>query len=187
MSLDDNAVANSIKLICKYLNENDVDYVIVGGISVIAWGRTRTTEDIDFIIDHKILNITDFVVYLKNNNFSADEDDFKGFELKDHCTIFYKQGMFRIDIIGNYTLDNQISIDDAKAFKFQEINVKIDSPESLIAHKLLFGSQQDLEDAIAIYLRLKEKLDLDRLSIHAVRLKITDKLKKFLKDIKKVE
>lgn len=180
MSLDDNAIISAIKIICSYLNDNQVDYVIVGGISVIAWGRTRTTEDIDLIIDQNSLNIKDFVKHLTVNNFFADESDFEGFKSKDHCTLFYKDGMFRIDIIGIYNEDNQISIDEAKTFQFQGIEIKIDSPESLIAHKIQFGSQQDYEDASAIYARLREKIDLKILFKNAERLKITDELKSFL-------
>jgi len=66
--MDANSLINAIKSLCTYLNINNIDYVIVGGISVIAWGRTRTTEDIDIIINHTQLNIPDFVNYLKKNN-----------------------------------------------------------------------------------------------------------------------
>ena len=181
MSFSDDSIANSIKIICSYLNSNKIDYVIVGGISVLAWGRTRTTEDIDLIIDHSLLNIPEFVKYLKENNFLVDESDFDGFESKDHCTIFYKDGMFRIDIIGVYSSDNEISIKDSHSFAFQGLQVKIDAPESLIAHKLLFGSQQDYEDAVAIYTRLKGKIDVNKLISHGIRLNIKDKLNEFLK------
>ena len=61
--MDANSLINAIKSLCTYLNINNIDYVIVGGISVIAWGRTRTTEDIDIIINHAQLNIPDFVNY----------------------------------------------------------------------------------------------------------------------------
>lgn len=186
MSFSDDTVANSIKLICSYLNRNKIRYVIVGGMSVLAWGRIRTTEDIDLIIDHKSLNISDFVQYLEKNNFSVDESDFDGFKSKDHCTIFYKDGMFRIDIIGIYNEDNKISIEESQSFKFQDLTIKIDAPESLIAHKLLFGSQQDYEDALAIFTRIEDKIDLNKLKSHASRLKIEKKLQNFLDNINKI-
>jgi hypothetical protein len=155
----------------------------VGGISVLAWGRSRTTDDIDIIIDHEKLNISDFVEYLKNKNFSADESDFTGFIHKDHCTIFYKDGLFRIDIIGIYNFDNKISVNEAIEMEFHGTNIKIDSPESLIAHKLNFGSQQDIEDAYSVLIRNKEKINNNKLKKHAERLNVLNKLEKLLKSI----
>ncbi|MHA1990882.1 MAG: hypothetical protein ACW981_07480 [Candidatus Hodarchaeales archaeon] len=49
----ENILVKSIAHLCNYLNNNNINYVIVGGISVIAWGRSRTTEGIDIIIDHE--------------------------------------------------------------------------------------------------------------------------------------
>jgi hypothetical protein len=181
--MDSNSLIGAIKIICNYLNEQNIPYVVVGGISVIAWGRSRTTDDIDFIIDHRKLNINHFVSYLKKNNFFADEEDFLGFQTQDHCTIFFKDGLFRVDIIGVYNEDNQISINQATKISFFEIQINIDNPESLIAHKLLFGSDQDIEDAYAILIRLKDQISIDFLFSNAERLKVKKKLKKLLKRI----
>jgi hypothetical protein len=95
--------------------------------------------------------------------------------------------MFRIDIIGIYNEDNRISVNEAKSFNFQGLQVKIDSPESLIPHKLLFGSQQDYEDATAIYTRLKDTIDVEKLKKHAIRLNILRKLNNFLDFISEQE
>ena len=179
--MNSNSLVNALKFICEYLNENNIPYVVVGGISVIAWGRARTTDDIDIIIDDKKLNISDFVNYLNNNNFMADFDDFLGFKSKDHCTIFFKDGLFRIDIIGVYNEDNQISINQASIIEFFGIKIRIDNPESLIVHKLIFGSQQDVEDAFAILVRLGKKINKITLENYAKRLNVTEKLKNLLK------
>ena len=37
--------------ICRSLNEQDAKYLIVGGFAVIEHGFTRTTEDIDLLVD----------------------------------------------------------------------------------------------------------------------------------------
>ena len=182
--MDSNSLISALKLICTYLNDKKVPYVIVGGISVIAWGRSRTTDDIDIILDHRLLNINDFVSYLTENNFFADIDDFQGFNSKDHCTIFFKDGLFRIDIIGIYNQDNQTSVDNAVLIEFYNVKIRIDNPESLIAHKLLFSSDQDIEDAYAILIRLDNKIDKELLLWYAERLNVVEKLKKLLKKSK---
>ena len=182
--MDSNSLINALKFISGYLSDKNIPYVIVGGISVIAWGRSRTTDDIDIILDHKKLNVTDFVSFLTDNDFFADIEDFKGFQSQDHCTIFFKDGLFRIDIIGIYDQDNQISIDRAVLIDFFGIKIKIDNPESLIAHKLLFGSDQDIEDAYAIIVRLDNKINKESLLWYAERLDVIDKLKELLKKSK---
>ena len=50
--MNSNSIVTALKLISQYLNEHSIPYVVVGGIIVIEWGRSRTTEDIDIIIDH---------------------------------------------------------------------------------------------------------------------------------------
>ena len=182
--MDSNSLINALKIVCTYLNDKKIPYVIVGGISVVAWGRSRTTDDIDIILDHRLLNVTDFVSYLTENNFFADLHDFQGFETKDHCTIFFKDDLFRIDIIGIYNQDNQISVDQSVLIEFFDIKIKIDNPASLIAHKLLFNSEQDIEDAYAILIRLDNKIDKELLLWHAERLNVIDKLKELLKKLK---
>lgn len=179
--MNSNSIVTALKLISQYLNEHSIPYVVVGGISVIAWGRSRTTEDIDIIIDHTKVKIEDFVSYLKEHDFLADTDDFLGFTSKDHCTFFFKDGLFRIDIIGIYNQDNRISINQSVPVEFYGIKINIDSPESLIAHKLQFGSDQDIEDAFAILTRLDNKLNKELLIWHAERLNVIKNLKELLK------
>ena len=54
MTSSKRSVEKIIQLLAKYMDEMGIDYVIVSGIAVIAWGRPRTTQDIDIIIDHGI-------------------------------------------------------------------------------------------------------------------------------------
>lgn len=37
--------------LCKYLNEEGANYILIGGFSMIYHGFTRTTEDIDLLVD----------------------------------------------------------------------------------------------------------------------------------------
>ena len=57
------SVFDYIKKLISYFNDNDINYVVVGGIAVMFTGRTRATQDIDFIIEHKKLDIPDFISY----------------------------------------------------------------------------------------------------------------------------
>jgi hypothetical protein len=44
--------------ICRALNEAGAQYILIGGFAVIAHGGTRTTKDIDLLVDPSPDNIT---------------------------------------------------------------------------------------------------------------------------------
>ena len=58
------------------------------------------------------------------------------------------------------------------------LSIKVDSPEFLIISKIIYGSEQDFEDAASIYLRLntKKQLNLKKINELASKLDISDRL-----------
>ncbi len=96
-------ISKSLEKLVGYFDSNSIPYVIVGGVAVIVTGRTRMTTDVDIILDHEKIQREDFVDYLVNEGFDANLRDFDGFDEKSHCSIFFKEGMFRIDLKGVYS------------------------------------------------------------------------------------
>jgi hypothetical protein len=43
-------IEDILKLVSEFLNENGIEYVIVGGMAVLFYGNPRTTMDIDYVI-----------------------------------------------------------------------------------------------------------------------------------------
>ena len=159
-----NVITRIIHIITDYFDNNSIPYVIVGGIAVISWGRPRTTQDIDIIIDHEKLSINDFSSFLSKNNFFVETQEIiDGFNEKSQVTILDKQSLFRIDLTGLYDENKRDSLNHRQPQKLEGKIIYIDSPENLISHKLLFGSEQDFQDALAIYTRVINKLDKQRL------------------------
>ena len=177
-------ISESLKRLVKYFSSNYIPYVIVGGVAVIVTGRTRMTTDVDIILDHNKIQREDFVNYLIDEGFDASLSDFDGFDEKGHCSIFYKTGMFRIDIKGSYSDLDKESIEMAIDETFNDVAVKINHPINTILFKLKFGSEQDYEDALAVYIRNEERIDLEFLKEKASKMKIKDELEIFLKEIR---
>ncbi|MFX0209106.1 MAG: hypothetical protein ACFFDT_24190 [Candidatus Hodarchaeota archaeon] len=178
------SIVDIINLVVDYLEEKEIDYVIVGGIAVIAWGRPRTTQDIYIIVDQQQLEIEDFTLFLRNNDFFAANYDLKmAFSEQSHATILDKKSLIRIDLVGIYTEDQQETLKHRRAQSLAGKTIYIDSPESLIAHKLLFGSEQDFQDAIAVYVRNEEELNKNRLTTLICNLKVEDEFEKLKKEV----
>ncbi len=158
----------------EYFKLNNIPHVIVGGIVVNIWGRTRTTGDVDVIIDHHSLNIKDFVKYLTEKGYSASEYEFEeGFKEGGNITVFYET--FRIDLVGLFRESQATQIKNAIKLNLFDWDLKFDSPETLIANKLYYGSLQDLEDALSIYTR--NDLNLKKLREFCEELGVTKKLR----------
>lgn len=166
--------------ISTYFTENKIPYVIVGGIVVNIWGRNRNTNDVDLIIDHRKLNIDQFVSFLNSNNYDITKYDLEtGFKEKSNMKIYCEN--FRIDLVVLYRDSQLTQLQNAITMNIYNKELKIDSPETLIANKLSFGSLEDFEDALSVYIRgdiNKDKLKLRCEELHVGRyLKLLDQLK----------
>ena len=49
--------AEDLVVLCKSLNENNVKYIVVGGMAMINAGFSRATVDIDLLVDASNENI----------------------------------------------------------------------------------------------------------------------------------
>ncbi|MCG3257558.1 MAG: nucleotidyltransferase [Candidatus Heimdallarchaeota archaeon] len=176
-------ISESLKRLISYFDSKSISYVIVGGVAVIVSGRTRMTNDVDIILNHEEIQREDFVRYLVKEGFDANLGDFDGFDEESHCSIFFKEGMFRIDIKGTYSDLDTESIEMATDEIFNGIPVKINHPINTILFKLKFGSEQDYEDALAVYVRNKEKIDHNFLAKKASKMKIKKELDSFIDEV----
>jgi hypothetical protein len=88
--------------------------------------------------------------------------------------------MFRIDMKGMYSQAEKESIEMALESVFNNVKVQINHPINIILYKLLFGSEQDYEDALAVYVRMKDFIDHDHLKKKAIQMELSSQLAEFL-------
>lgn len=162
-----------LKLVCTFLNEEGVEYVVVGGLTVLFYGIPRTTMDIDLLIAMDMSETKRFTEFLNENDFFADEEDIKAaFEEKSHATIEDKTSMIRLDLKGIYSENDRITLERRKKVILADFEFYVASPEDIIANKLLFGSEQDVKDAEGIYARQFDNLDTAYLEERCERLEV---------------
>lgn len=150
--------------VCDFLNRERVPYVVVGGMAAMFHGLPRTTMDVDILLDLPEKKIGRLFSFLKERGFFASPDDFRvALAERSHCTVQDKHSMFRLDLKGIYTPADRETLERRVVFRHGDVGIRLSAPEDLIAHKLLFGSEQDLRDAEAVYARQKGRLDMDYL------------------------
>ena len=175
------------KRVIQALNESPIDYVIIGGFVAIIYGRPRTTMDIDVILNFKENNMAEiqgFVNVLQQYDLDAHQKDILlALKEKSHFSIFDKSSPWRIDGKGVYTKLDEITLSNRRQLKILGLSAWVESPEDLVIAKLIYGSQQDIEDAVAVLLNLKRQLNMDYLEKRAIEENIADILHKILSKI----
>lgn len=179
-------ITHSLRILTTYFEKKRIPYVIVGGIGVLIYGRIRATSDVDIIIDHTKLDIGDFIRYLRKNGFSNSESDLTGLKEKTHCSFFLNDSMFRIDLKGVYSTRDKEALTSYKLVRFKDLNLRVVDPMYLVLNKLLHPSEQDYEDAIAVFVKKMEEIDVEKMRRKAQEMGIKTVIDSFLKEIKEL-
>lgn len=172
-----------LQLVCTYLNDNKIDYVVVGGVAVMYHGVPRTTVDIDFILQMEDEQISPFTDFLNSRGFAASATDIRvAFNEQSHSTSFFKDTLLRLDIQGINSDFDKMTLDRAILVDLFGTLVRIGTAEDTLVNKILFQGEQDLRDALGILKRNPENLDFDYIQSTCHMLGIEDLLQHFLKD-----
>jgi predicted nucleotidyltransferase len=148
------------KTIFKELNDNGIDYLVVGGLAVNLFGVPRLTYDIDLMIHMNPENIEKLVSKLthwgykpkipvnplefadeEKRNLWISEKGMKAFNLfSEHLPIG------EIDIVIYSPIPYKILKERAVKIQIQDIVIPVISIHDLIEIKLQTGRKQDLSD-----------------------------------------
>jgi hypothetical protein len=159
-----------VRAVERALTAAGVDHVFVGGIAVIAFGRTRTTEDVDVLAALRVERVRPLLNELRRRGFRTSESDLlAALEAGEHCTVDDTRSEYRVDLSSDATDSARHALRHRVFVRSRGVELPVARPEHTIVMKLRFGSDQDLEDALAIYLKQKEGLDLALLTGFAAR------------------
>ncbi len=156
-------VSDVLKDAVSCLNELGIEYVVVGGFAVMYHGRPRATADMDILaaLDHTYAE--KLALCLEKRGFFAEVEDLKtALKEKSHCTMEDKETMFRLDIKGVYDDADRRALDNRVLIEWSGTKMYIASAEDTVINKLLWGREQDLEDALSIITR-QEDMDKEYL------------------------
>ncbi|TFG28263.1 MAG: hypothetical protein EU532_05720 [Promethearchaeota archaeon] len=149
-----------------------IRYYLVGGILVSIYSETRTTQDIDFVVDLNSAhyNIDSYIEILKQNKFFPIQDWTTAAILAKESNLlqfFDSQERIKLD---NYIIDYQnpskykrigpLALKKRVRENFLGIECWVASKEDYILSKLVFGGWQDYSDALGCWMRFQVDLDL---------------------------
>lgn len=183
-----NALDNFVIDFTSVLNRLNVKYVVVSGYVSILFGRSRTSEDIDIIVEK--MNKDEFGKLWRELS--------KGFEciiihelgkaydeylLTGHAIRFARKGTFIPNMEFKFP---KVELDEWVLNERKEVSINgnklfISPLELQISFKLFLGSEKDIEDAKYLYKLFKNEIDTQLLNNFNRKLKIEEAFNKYLR------
>ena len=146
------------KKIVKFLNEEGVPYMIIGGFAAGILGEPRATVDIDIDIMVRKSEAIELLKKLKKQGFEVDIKECKE-RIKRTGTFQIEYNDYNIDfIISSIELERK-AIARSRILKVHGVNARFPTPEDLILLKIISGRPKDIADAESIVIRHSRKLD----------------------------
>ena len=182
-----NALDNFVIDFTSILNTLHIQHVIISGYVSILFGRSRTSEDIDLILekmDFPAFNrlwkdlSKDFECIITDNPKTAYEQCM----MAGHAIRFSRKKRY----IPNMELKfPKIDLEEWVLRERKKVSVNnktlfISPFELQISFKLFLGSEKDIEDARYLYRLFKDNLDMPLLSRFNRKLKIEEEFKRYL-------
>ena len=152
------------KDILQKLEQEDFQYLVVGGIAVNLHGYTRATGDLDILIMLNEENIRKFVSVIKSlnykpkipvelNDFISDDNRKQWIEQKNMkvFSVYNPENEFEhVDILIEHSLDFEEAYNKKVNYKIEDINIPVISIPDLIELKEKANRIIDRNDILAL-------------------------------------
>lgn len=130
----------------RLLNEENVEYVVLGGHAVIAHGYLRTTGDIDIFVNPTLENAQKLLRALERYGYTNGEFEIEDFTLVPNYLSFSRYDNY-IDLM-TYTVG--VTFDECynnrMELEVEGVAVKFINLPELIRNKKALSRPQDLQD-----------------------------------------
>ena len=162
----------------QYCQDHHLEYVYVGGITVQWLGTPRTTFDIDIILILPSSREPEFIEFLQNVDPQFNPKEIhQARQEHRHFSVFYPSNpMFRYDIRLADKPQDYAQVQSAMIVDYKGTPIRMNSPEHAIIFKLVYGSEQDINDAASILVRQRHNINFKQLNALAREKKVIDRL-----------
>lgn len=154
----------------RALREAGVDHVFVGALAVAAFGVPRTTADVDVVVDYRGEDAPHLAEAFGRQGFQVSPEDLRDALTEGSpCTVHDTESPLHVDLAPVVGDAGEEAIRHAVHVRWRGMTLPVASPEHTIVMKLVYGSEQDFEDALGIYVRQKGRLDIAQMREFAQR------------------
>ncbi len=143
------ALEQALTQIVKFLNANQVPYMVIGGIANLFWGTSRTTLDIDITVHVEEKKGSALIDQLKKC-YQIRVEHPVSFIAETHVLPIQDQSGIRIDLIFATLPYEKEAIQRSKKVLVQGETIQVCSPEDLIIHKIVSDRTRDRDDVRGI-------------------------------------
>jgi len=140
---------NLVTRVTRIMNDLQMKYVFVGGFAVIFHGRSRTTTDLDIILDNDPSKFPLFLAALKNANFDVMENQVR-MAIKEgtNVSIFDNESLLRIDLKMSRGSDEKEVLQQAIEESYKGLRIRLAPVEQVLYGKILYlGDISDIPDS----------------------------------------
>lgn len=180
--------AEFLKDIVTSLEQAEIPYMVSGSISSTFYGRPRSTQDVDIVIEASIQKLQALVTDLKNKNYYAD--DVAAMEAIAHTrlfNVFDASSAYKADLI--IRKDRPYSIEEFKRRKSVDLlglPVYLVAPEDAILSKLEWAkighSERQFADALGVAIVQGQRLDWEYMQEWAKKLDLDEHFRRLIEE-----
>ena len=171
----------------SFLDKQEFDYLVIGGIASSVLGYPRMTGDVDICIFIKKSLVRDFLQRARKEGFTFNEKEMLK-KTKETGTFQILLGEFHVDFLILSTDFEKTALSRKQRVNIYGIDAPLPTPEDLILFKIIPARHIDLADAENIAKRHSIKLDkiylekwAMKLSDEAEDMRIYNEVKRLLK------
>jgi len=153
-------VSEQLARTAKVLDELGLDYMILGGQAVLAYGVARLTDDIDVTIGADVDQFDHVLSALQRLGFEVLVEDAQSFVKRTMVLpVRDSESGIRIDMIFSHSDYERVALSRTRKIQVGQTMVNFASPEDLIVHKIVAGRPRDIEDVKGVLIK---NPDVDR-------------------------
>ncbi len=150
-----------VKAAERSLRAARVDHVFVGALAVAAFGVPRTTADVDVIVDYHEEDAPRLAESFLLQGFQVSEEDLRDARAEGaHCTVHDTRSEFHLALAPAARTAEKDAIRHSMRVRWRSTTFPIADPEHTIVMELVYGSDQDVEDALGILVRQRRRLKI---------------------------
>ncbi|HYT18267.1 MAG TPA: hypothetical protein VEO18_08480 [Thermoplasmata archaeon] len=153
-----------VKATERSLRAARVEHVFVGALAVSAFGVPRTTTDVGVIVEYGEEDAPRMAESFRRQSFKVRMEDLRDARAEGaHCTVHDTLSAFHVEIAPAARPRTKDAIRHFVRVRWRGSMLPIADPEHTIVMKLVYGSDQDVEDALGIFVRQRKRLRMRRM------------------------